>query len=128
GLTADRFVPAFGCYSFINHVLDHHPHAEKGIEAPPVLEALRAKLPDSEITYARGCDVQELDRSGFEEAVALAAQSEIAVLVMGDHAGLFGRGTTGEGCDVDSLELPGVQRDLVEARLATGTPVVPVPL
>src|SRR5690554_725794 len=124
GPNADRFEALFGCYSFINHVLDHHPHAEKGIEAPTVLEALRAQLPDSEITYARGCDVQELDRSGFEEAVALAAQSEIAVLVMGDHAGLFGRGTTGEGCDVDSLELPGVQRDLVEAVLATGKPVV----
>ena len=124
GPNADRFEALFGCYSFINHVLDHHPHAEKGIEAPTVLEALRAQLPDSEITYARGCDVQELDRSGFDEAVALAAQSEIAVLVMGDHAGLFGRGTTGEGCDVDSLELPGVQRDLVEAVLATGKPVV----
>ncbi len=124
GPNADRFEALFGCYSFINHVLDHHPHAEKGIEAPTVLEALRAQLPDSEIAYARGCDVQELDRSGFEEAVALAAESEIAVLVMGDHAGLFGRGTTGEGCDVDSLELPGVQRDLVEAVLATGKPVV----
>ena len=43
---------------------------------------------------------------------------------MGDHAGLFGRGTVGEGCDRDDLELPGVQRELVEAVLATGTPVV----
>ncbi len=43
---------------------------------------------------------------------------------MGDHAGLFGRGTVGEGCDRDDLELPGVQRDLVEAVLATGTPTV----
>ncbi|HEX7490635.1 MAG TPA: glycoside hydrolase family 3 C-terminal domain-containing protein, partial [Candidatus Limnocylindrales bacterium] len=38
--------------------------------------------------------------------------------------GLFGRGTSGEGCDAESLELPGVQRDLVEAVLATGTPVI----
>ena len=46
------------------------------------------------------------------------------MLVVGDHAGLFGRGTVGEGCDRDDLELPGVQRELVEAVLATGTPVV----
>ena len=31
---------------------------------------------------------------------------------------------SGEGCDRDDLELPGVQRELVEAVLDTGTPVV----
>ena len=46
--------------------------------------------------------------------------ADVAVLVVGDHAGLFGRGTVGEGCDRDDLELPGVQRELVEAVLATG--------
>ena len=64
------------------------------------------------------------DRSGFDEAVAAATAADVAVLVMGDQAGLFGRGTVGEGCDRDDLELPGVQRELVEAVLATGTPVV----
>ena len=41
-------------------------------------------------------------------------------------AGLFGRGTSGEGCDAEDLGLPGVQADLVEELLATGTPVVVV--
>ena len=71
-----------------------------------------------------GCAVDDDDRSGFAEAVAAATAADVAVLVLGDHAGLFGRGTVGEGCDRDDLELPGVQRDLVEAVLATGTPVV----
>ncbi|BCJ56756.1 glycoside hydrolase family 3 C-terminal domain-containing protein [Micromonospora endophytica] len=35
-----------------------------------------------------------------------------------------GRGTVGEGCDRDDLELPGVQRELIEAVPATGRPVV----
>src|SRR5262249_29942315 len=35
-----------------------------------------------------------------------------------------GRGTVGEGCDRDDLELPGVQRQLTEAVQATGTPVI----
>lgn len=48
----------------------------------------------------------------------------MAILIVGDQAGLFGRGTVGEGCDRDNLDLPGVQRDLVEAVLATSTPVV----
>jgi hypothetical protein len=46
------------------------------------------------------------------------------VVVAGDRAGLFGRGTVGEGNDVESLELPGVQRELIERVVATGTPVV----
>ncbi|MCV2395014.1 glycoside hydrolase family 3 C-terminal domain-containing protein [Actinotalea sp. M2MS4P-6] len=127
GPNADRAHALFGCYSFVNHVLDHHPEVPLGIEAPTVLEALRAELGErrgAEVTYARGCGVQDFDRSGIAEAAELAAAADVAVVVVGDHAGLFGRGTSGEGCDADSLELPGVQRDLVEAVLATGTPVV----
>jgi len=56
--------------------------------------------------------------------VAAAAAADVAVVVVGDQSGLFGRGTVGEGCDTDNLDLPGVQRPLVEAVLATGTPVV----
>jgi beta-glucosidase len=48
----------------------------------------------------------------------------VAVVVVGDQAGLFGRGTVGEGNDVESLELPGIQRDLVKVVRATGTPTV----
>jgi beta-glucosidase len=46
--------------------------------------------------------------------------------VVGDQAGLFGRGTVGEGNDAESLELPGVQRQIVEAIVATGKPVIMV--
>ena len=50
--------------------------------------------------------------------------ADLAVVTVGDLAGLFGTGTSGEGCDVVDLSLPGVQAELVEAVLATGTPVV----
>jgi beta-glucosidase len=45
-------------------------------------------------------------------------------VAVGDRAGLFGRGTSGEGCDAADLALPGVQAELLRAVLATGTPVV----
>lgn len=48
----------------------------------------------------------------------------MCLAVLGDEAGLFGRGTSGEGCDVTDLRLPGRQEELLEAVLATGTPVV----
>ncbi|KUJ45206.1 MULTISPECIES: glycoside hydrolase family 3 N-terminal domain-containing protein [Micromonospora] len=124
GPNADREAALFGCYSFLNHVLAQHPGVETGIEVPTVLDALRVEFGAEQITSAAGCAVDSEDRSGFAEAVAVASDADVAVLVVGDHAGLFGRGTVGEGCDRDDLELPGVQRQLVEAVLDTGTPVV----
>ncbi|MCG5439852.1 glycoside hydrolase family 3 N-terminal domain-containing protein [Micromonospora foliorum] len=124
GPNADRQGALFGCYSFLNHVLVQHPGVETGIEVPTVLDAVRAEFGDDLVAWARGCDVDTDDRAGFDEAVATASGADVAVLVVGDNAGLFGRGTVGEGCDRDDLELPGVQRELVEAVLATGTPVV----
>ncbi len=124
GPNADKHEAMFGCYSFVNHVLEHHPEVPVGIEVPTVLAALRSELDGVEITTAPGCEVDTDDRSGFAAAVDAASGADVAVVVVGDRAGLFGRGTVGEGCDRDDLELPGVQRELVEAVLATGTPVV----
>lgn len=124
GPNADRAEALFGCYSFVNHVIPNHPGTGLGIVAASVFEALAAELPDSQIGHARGCEVDGPDTSGFAQARALAIGADVAVVVVGDQAGLFGRGTVGEGCDRDDLELPGVQRRLVEEVLDTGTPVV----
>jgi beta-xylosidase len=48
------------------------------------------------------------------------------VAVVGDEAGLFGHGTSGEGCDIDELKLPGAQERLLHALADTGVPVVAV--
>jgi beta-xylosidase len=124
GPNAHDTAALFGCYSFLNHVLSLHDGVEPGLEIASALDALRAELPAAAITHARGADVDTADTSGFAEAVAAARDAELCVAVVGDRAGLFGRGTSGEGCDADSLDLPGVQRGLVEALLETGTPVV----
>ncbi len=124
GPNADTAAALLGDYSFTNHVEVHHPDVEPGLTMATVLEALRLELPDVRLTHAAGCDVREPGRDGFDEAVAAAADAEVAVLVLGDRSGLFGRGTVGEGCDVDTLDLPGEQVALAEAVLATGTPVV----
>lgn len=124
GPNADRTEALYGCYSFVNHVLTQYPGVESGLAALTIDGAIRAELPGAVVESVRGCAVDDDDRTGFDDAVAAATASDIAVLVVGDHAGLFGRGTSGEGCDRDDLELPGVQRELVEAVLATGTPVV----
>ncbi|MET7483242.1 glycoside hydrolase family 3 N-terminal domain-containing protein, partial [Streptomyces sp. NPDC005538] len=113
-----------GCYSFPSHVGTHHPEVPMGIDIPTVLESLRAELPDAKVTFAEGCDVSDPDTSGFEEAVARTAEADVCVAVLGDRAGLFGRGTSGEGCDVADLQLPGVQAALLDALVSTGVPVI----
>ncbi|MGW3104488.1 beta-xylosidase/alpha-l-arabinosidase [Streptomyces sp. NPDC001100] len=114
----------FGCYSFPNHVLPHHPGHDNGIETLSLLDALATEVPRALITYEQGCPVKDIDRAGFDAAVEAARQAQVCVAVVGDRAGLFGLGTSGEGCDAEDLSLPGVQGELVEALLATGTPVV----
>ncbi|MEU0070965.1 glycoside hydrolase family 3 N-terminal domain-containing protein [Streptomyces sp. NPDC006332] len=113
-----------GCYSFPSHVLTEHPDVPMGIEIPTVLESLRAELPDAKVTFAQGCEVSDPDTTGFEEALARTAEADLCVAVLGDRAGLFGRGTSGEGCDATDLRLPGVQAELLDTLVATGVPVV----
>lgn len=115
-----------GCYAFPNHVLPRHPELGLGVEVPTLVDALRAELPGVDLVYEQGCEIQGDDRSGFAAAVAAARSADLCVAVVGDLAGLFANGTSGEGCDAPDLRLPGVQADLVEALLAAGTPVVVV--
>ncbi|MFC3738500.1 beta-glucosidase [Paractinoplanes deccanensis] len=124
GPAADDARTFMGCYAFPNHVLPRYPGIGLGIEVPTAIEALRSEF--SHVSYARGCDVNSDDRSGFAEAVAAAREADVVVAMVGDLAGLFGHGTSGEGCDAEDLRLPGVQADLIEELLATGTPVVVV--
>jgi len=133
GPNADRAEALQGCYSFANHVLAHHPGHEIGIEIPTVAGALAAALPAAEIEVIAGVAVSNEDgareaddEAGIADAVRAAREADVAVVVVGDQAGLFGRGSVGEGNDVASLELPGRQRELVERVAATGTTVVMV--
>jgi beta-xylosidase len=114
----------FGCYSMARHVGYRYPEAADGVPVTTLADALAAELPGATISHARGCDVRAQDRSDFAHAAAHAREADLVVAVLGDQAGLFGRGTSGEGCDVCDLRLPGVQEDLLRVLVATGKPVV----
>ncbi|RVX41635.1 beta-glucosidase [Nonomuraea polychroma] len=125
GPVADDPMAMLGCYTFPAHVGPHPEHG-LGVDIPSLREALGEMVPD--LAYVAGCDISGDDTSGIEAAAAVAAEADVCVLAVGDRAGLFGRGTSGEGCDATDLRLPGVQPELVRAVLATGTPVVLVAL
>jgi beta-glucosidase len=104
---------------------DEYEIAAARIEAPAVLDVLRERF-GSGVAFAPGCGVNDDSTEGFADAIALAARADVAIMVMGDKAGLTDDCTSGETRDRASLDLPGVQEDLVRAVVATGTPVVVV--
>ena len=124
GPNADEPFAVLGCYSFPSHVGVHHPELPLGISLPTLLDAVRAEFPDAEVRYARGTGIDDGELEGIADAVALAESCDVVILALGDRAGLFGRGTSGEGCDVPSLELPGAQQQLLDSVLAGDTPAV----
>ncbi|MFE0185721.1 glycoside hydrolase family 3 C-terminal domain-containing protein, partial [Streptomyces olivaceus] len=126
GPNADEPTAVLGCYSFPQHIGVHHPDSPVGIDLPTLHDTLAAEFPDTEFTVTRGTGIDDADLSGIPQAVRAARDADVAVVVLGDRAGLFGRGTSGEGCDVESLTLPGAQQQLLDALLDTGTPVVTV--
>lgn len=124
GPTADDPFAVLGCYSFPAHVGVQHPDSAMGIELPTLLESLRTEFPGAEIEYVAGTTIDGGETSGIDAAVDAASRADIVIVALGDRAGLFGRGTSGEGCDVESLRLPGAQQDLLDAVLASSTPAV----
>ena len=89
-------------------------------DAVTPLEGIKTRAgTGSEVRYAKGCDVVDTATAGFAEAVALARQADVALLVLGEAGDM-----SGEAASRSNLGLPGVQQQLLEAVQATGTPVV----
>ena len=83
-------------------------------------DGLRKALPQgTELTYAKGCGVSDFDTSGFAAALAIAKQSDLIILSLGEA-----RDMSGEAKSRSRLRLPGVQELLIKAMAATGKPVV----
>jgi len=97
-----------------------------------VLQGIRSHVSSgARVLYAKGCGVQSPDSSGFSDAVKIAGQSDIVVLVVGDYStrefdksSSKEKATSGENVDGATLEIPGVQRQLIRRIQATGKPVV----
>ena len=125
GPCADDPQAFFGCYAFPNHGLQSaQPDQGIGIVTDSLVDALRAEFPTAEVRYEPGCQVSGGDPSGVAAAVDESGSADVVVLAVGDRAGLFGAGTSGEGCDAEDLGLPGLQPELIEAILDTGRPTV----
>ena len=151
GPCADDPLALLGDYSFPVHLI--HNEAQEEIESVITpLSGLKASLGADNIIYARGCNILDERKAGapvfpgdvddstsleqasslstrldmIPEAVEAAKAADVAIVCVGDLSGIFQTGTVGEGSDADSLVLPGVQQQLLDAIVETGKPVVVV--
>lgn len=149
GPTADDPLALLGDYSFPVHlIVKDEVDSTQHIVTPKA--AFEARFGAENVAYAKGCHILEhrefgnpvfpgdvLDNTNLDveskvsrkidlidAAVEAAKSADLAVVCLGDLSGIFQTGTVGEGSDVDTLDLPGVQQQLLEAVIATGTPVV----
>jgi len=92
-----------------------------------VLESIKEKVGrDTLVQFAEGCEVMGESREGFPEAVQIAKNSDVVVMVMGGKSGLVEGCTSGESKDRADINLPGVQEELIRVVSATKTPVIVV--
>jgi beta-glucosidase-like glycosyl hydrolase len=92
-----------------------------------LLEAVRAIVSENtEVLFATGCTVNGLSSNGIAEAVALAQCADVVILAVGDKTGWVADATSGEGRDRSTLDLPGVQEQLIREVVGTGKPTVAV--
>jgi beta-glucosidase len=86
------------------------------------LAGIKAKVsPQTMVLYAKGCEVKDDSTAGFEHAVNIAKQADVAVVFVGETHDMVG-----EAASRASLDLPGRQMELVQAIHATGKPVIVV--
>ena len=124
GPNADDAYAVLGCYSFPRMSACTIPTCRSASRLPTLLDALRRRVRRRRPRPCAGHEHRRRRARRDRRRGRGRRGADVVVLALGDRAGLFGRGTSGEGCDVDSLELPGAQQPLLDALLATGTPTV----
>ncbi|WMI64921.1 beta-glucosidase BglX [Aestuariibaculum sp. YM273] len=78
-----------------------------------------ADLTYGETTFAKELDINISDKSEFSEAVSIAKNADVVVMVLGEHG--F---QSGEARSRVNLDLPGVQQELLEAVFAVNQNIV----
>lgn len=91
-----------------------------------LLEELRVRLPDEEITYAYGYPIAGADESGFAEALAAAKNADVVILTLGGKHGTCSMASMGEGVDAGNINLPACQDAFIREVSKLGKPLIGV--
>jgi beta-glucosidase len=116
----------------------------KAEDAVTPLQGIKSKVPNAKVIYAKGVDLEDFPSNtnlsgaapapatatgasgahgtgsaSIPDAVETANKADVVVMFLGELAGM-----TGEASSRATLNLPGKQKELLEAVVATGKPVV----
>ena len=93
-----------------------------------LLDELTARLPDTEVTWARGYPIAGDDSSGHAEALAVARDADVVLLTLGGKHGTSSIASMGEGIDATDINLPPCQETLIAKLAELGKPLIGVHL
>ncbi|WP_425494227.1 glycoside hydrolase family 3 N-terminal domain-containing protein [Natronobiforma cellulositropha] len=133
GPKADDKKELMGDYAYAAH----YPEEEYESDAITPLAALESR-DGLEVHHELGCTISGPSTDGFDAALEAAEGADVALAFVGARSAVDFSDvdeeqrkkpsvpTSGEGCDMTDLGLPGVQEELVETLAETDTPLVVV--
>lgn len=89
-----------------------------------LLQELKKRFSDKEITYSFGYPFAGNDESGYEEALRICEDSDLVILTLGGKYSMGSQATTGEGIDATDINLPICQDRFIELVASLGKPMV----
>ncbi len=93
---------------------------DDSVRVPSLYQSIQNKVgSNTQLLYAKGCELTDTSRAGFAEAVNTAANADVVVLYAGET-----RNMSGEAKSRSNIHIPGVQEELIKAVAATGKPVI----
>ena len=95
-------------------------------EALSLLEELKRRLPDVEITYSYGYPIAGNDMSGHAEALRAIEEADLCIMTLGGKHGSCSVASMGEGVDGTDINLPECQEVFIRKAAELGKPLVGV--
>ncbi|WP_316821574.1 glycoside hydrolase family 3 N-terminal domain-containing protein [Pedobacter gandavensis] len=126
----------------VYNMLGDYTAPQRDGEVITVLKGIKAKLPEANVSYVKGCAIRDTSNLSIREAVLAAEQSDVVVAVVGGSSArdfkteYLNTGAavaskdnisdmeSGEGFDRSSLDLLGKQLELLKELKKTGKPLV----
>lgn len=91
----------------------------KEVDVESIIDGCAKEFKNTEINYAKGCDFDGNDDSGFSEAVSMAHKSDVIILCLGEK-----KTWSGENASRSTIALPAIQEKLMIELRKTGKPIV----
>lgn len=97
-------------------------------EIKNLVQELRERLPDVQVTYALGYPFAGTDTSHFAEALEVASQADAVIVTLGGKYGTGSIASTGEGIDSSNIGLPPCQEQFLQELTKLNRPTIGVHL